>query len=158
MPLKVRAMLSHDRPAIIKILQSTAAFTPADVEVAIELIDCYLADSINSGYHFWLADLDGHPAGYICYGPTPLTVGTWDIYWLATAPDLKGKGIGGSLLTFAEENITAADGRMILIETASNPLYLEARKFYLAHGYIIISSIPDFYSPGDNKITFRKLI
>ena len=158
MPAKIRALHANDRPAIINILKKTEAFVPADVEVAIELIDIYLADSVNSGYHFWVADLDGQPAGYICYGPTPLTRGTWDVYWIAVDPGLKGKGIGSMLLKLAEENIRSAEGRMILIETASNPLYLGARKFYLAHRYIIISSIPDFYSPGDNKITFRKLI
>jgi ribosomal protein S18 acetylase RimI-like enzyme len=158
MPVKIRAMLAHDRPAVIKILEATTAFVPADVQVAIELIDCYLADSINSGYHFWVAESDGQTVGYICYGPTPLTEGTWDIYWMATAPQLKGQGIGGALMKLAEDNIREAGGRMTIIETSSNPHYLEARKFHLAHGYIIVSSIPDFYSPGDNKITFRKLL
>lgn len=158
MTAQIRAMQAADRPAIIEILQNTEAFTPADVAVAIELIDCYLADSTGSGYHFLVADFDGRPAGYICYGPTPLTQGTWDVYWIATAPGQKGRGIGSLLLKSAEENIRAAAGRQVLIETASNPLYLEARRFYLARGYINISSIPDFYSPGDNRITFRKLI
>jgi len=158
MPVKIRAMLAQDRPGLIKILEDTVAFMPIDVQVAIELIDYYLEDSTGSGYHFKVAELEGRLAGYICYGPTPLTTGTWDVYWIATAPHLKGQGIGGTLLKLAEENIRKEQGRMVLIETASNPHYLEARRFYLARGYIIISSIPDFYSPGDNKITFRKLI
>ena len=158
MPIIIRPLLAGDRPDIVRILEGTQAFTPVDVQVAIELLDCYLEAGIGSGYHIWLAELDGRAAGYICYGPTPLTTGTWDVYWIATDPDLKGHGIGTTLLNFAEQEIRQAAGRMILIETASNPLYLEARRFYLARGYIIVSSIPDFYSPGDNKITFRKLI
>lgn len=158
MPIIIRPLLAGDRPDIVRILEGTQAFTPVDVQVAIELLDCYLEAGIGSGYHIWLAELDGRAAGYICYGPTPLTTGTWDVYWIATEPDLKGHGIGTALLNFAEQEIRQAAGRMILIETASNPLYLEARRFYLARGYIIVSSIPDFYSPGDNKITFRKLI
>jgi len=158
MPIIIRPLLAGDRPDIVRILEGTQAFTPVDVQVAIELLDCYLEAGIGSGYHIWLAELDGRAAGYICYGPTPLTTGTWDVYWIATDADLKGHGIGTALLNFAEQEIRQAAGRMILIETASNPLYLEARRFYLARGYIIVSSIPDFYSPGDNKITFRKLI
>ena len=158
MPIIIRPLLAGDRPDIVRILEGTQAFTPVDVQVAIELLDCYLEAGIGSGYHIWLAELDGRAAGYICYGPTPLTTGTWDVYWIATDPDLKGHGIGTALLNSAEQEIRQAAGRMILIETASNPLYLEARRFYLARGYIIVSSIPDFYSPGDNKITFRKLI
>lgn len=158
MPFSIRAMLAKDRQPIITILENTPAFSPADVQIAIELIDCYLADNINSGYYFYIAELEGQAVGYICYGPTPLTQGTWDIYWMATAPELKGKGIGTALMKLAEDNIRQTGGRMTLIETSSQPLYLEARKFHLAHGYIIVSSIPDFYSPGDNKITFRKLL
>ncbi len=158
MPVKIRPMLAQDRQAIIEILEVTTAFLPPDVQVAIELIDCYLADGVNSGYNFWIAEMDGKAVGYICYGPTPLTQGTWDIYWMATAPGLKGHGIGTALMKLAEDNIRAEGGRMTIIETSSNPDYLEARKFHLAHGYIIIGSIPDFYSIGDNKITFRKLL
>ena len=158
MHVRIRTMCAADRPAIVEILKKTEAFAPADVEVALELIDCYLADSAGSGYRLLIADVDGQPAGYICYGSTPLTQGTWDIYWIATDPGQKGRGIGAKLLKSAEENIRSAAGRQILIETSSSPLYLEARRFYLARGYINISSIPDFYSPGDNKITFRKLI
>jgi ribosomal protein S18 acetylase RimI-like enzyme len=158
MPVKIRPMLAQDRQPIIKILEATTAFVDADVQIAIELIDCYLADSVNSGYNFWIAELDGRSVGYICYGPTPLTQGTWDIYWMATDPQLKGQGIGGALMKLAEDNIRAEGGRLTIIETSSNPHYLEARRFHIAHGYIIVSSIPDFYSPGDNKITFRKLL
>lgn len=158
MSVKIRPVVAGDRPEIIRILEGTQAFTPDDVQVAIELIDCYLEGGISSGYRLWLTEIDGQITGYICYGPTPLTISTWDVYWIATDPGRKGRGIGTALLNFAEQDIRQAGGRMILIETASNPLYLEARRFYFARGYIIVSSIPDFYSPGDNKITFRKLI
>ena len=158
MPMKIRPVVARDRSDIIGILEDTEAFMPGDVQVAIELIDCYLKDGISSGYHLYLAELDGQTAGYICYGPTPLTMGTWDVYWIAAASQLKGHGIGTALLNFAEQNIRQAGGRMVIIETGSSPVYLEARRFYFARGYIIVSSIPDFYSPGDNMITFRKLV
>lgn len=156
--LKIREMQASDRSSIIKILEGTEAFTELDIPVAVELIDCCLENGAASGYYFRVAELQGQAVGYICYGPTPLTSGTWDAYWLATAADLKGRGIGSALLKTAEENIKAQGGRLLLIETASNPLYLEARRFYKSHGYIIVSSIPDFYSPGDNRIIFRKLL
>lgn len=156
--LKIREMQAADRPEVISILESTEAFSSSDVPVAIELIDCYLESGAGSGYDIRVAEMGGKAAGYICYGSTPLTSGTWDVYWIATAAGLKGRGVGSALLKLAEENIKAAGGRLLLIETASNPLYLEARNFYKSRGYIIVSSIPDFYSPGDNKIVFRKLL
>jgi GNAT superfamily N-acetyltransferase len=153
-----RLLHRDDRPAILEILRATRAFSPPDVQVAVELVDCYLKDGRDSGYHFHIAIEDDCLAGYICYGPTPLTKGTWDVYWIVTTPHLKGHGIGSQLLRLAEENVKAEGGRMLLIETSSSPLYLEARRFYLNRGYVIVSSIPDFYAPGDNKITFRKVL
>lgn len=153
-----RSLHRDDRPAILEILGATSAFSPPDVQVAVELIDSYLKDGRDSGYHFYIAAEDNNVAGYICYGPTPLTKGTWDVYWIVTAPKFKGHSIGSQLLRLAEEDIKASGGRMLLIETSSSPQYLEARRFYLNHGYVIVSSIPDFYAPGDNKITFRKVL
>ena len=80
------------------------------------------------------------------------------MYWLATAPGLRGQGIGGSLLKLAEQDIKDVGGRLILIETSSNPNYAAARKLYLSHSYLEVSIIPDFYSPGDNKVTFWKAL
>ncbi len=156
MPFKIRRMSRADQPAIIEILRNTPAFIPEEVETADELIECYFEDQSGCGYHFFVAEHQDKVAGYICYGRTPLTRGTWDVYWLATTSDLRGQGIGGSLLKLAEQDIKDLGGRLILIETSSNPNYEAARKFYRSHSYIEVSAIPDFYSPGDNKITFWK--
>ncbi len=158
MQFKVRRLVPQDKSSIIKILEDTPAFIPEEVQVAAELIDCYLEDAEGCGYFYYVAEQEGKVAGYICYGPTPLTKGTWDVYWLATAPGLRGQGIGSSLLEMAERDIRSSGGRLILIETSSNPNYEAARKFYLGHSYLQVSTIPDFYSPGDNKITFWKAL
>ena len=158
MPFKRRRISRADRAAIIEILENEPAFVPEEVETAGELIDCYFEDPSGCGYHFYVAEHAGKVAGYVCYGPTPLTRGTWDMYWLATAPGLRGQGIGGSLLKLAEQDIKELSGRLILIETSSNPNYEAARKLYRSHSYLEVSTIPDFYSPGDNKVTFCKAL
>jgi ribosomal protein S18 acetylase RimI-like enzyme len=151
-------MKSSDKDEIMAILRSTPAFVAEDVAIAEEVIDAYLGDPRESGYHFYVAEDEGHVVAYISYGATPLTRGTWDIYWLATAPNQRGKGIGSTLLKFAEADIKNGGGRMVLIETAANPTYELARRLYQTHGYEIISTVPDFYDPGDAKLTFRKYL
>jgi ribosomal protein S18 acetylase RimI-like enzyme len=94
--------------------------------------------------------------GYICYGPTPLTEGTWDIYWLAVAPDKQNQGIGKALLNFAEAKIKGTKGRLSIIETSSTPEYETTRHFYQAQGYKMTCRIADFYAPGDDKLVFQK--
>lgn len=149
-------MTGKDKPAIIQMLRNIPEFKPAEVDVAEEVIDSYLGDSIRSGYHILVAEVGSSIAGYICYGPTPLTEGTWDIYWLAVAPTQQRQGIGKVLLTSAEGNIRETKGRLALIETSSKPEYEATRLFYRAQGYEMACRIADFYALGDDKLVFQK--
>jgi ribosomal protein S18 acetylase RimI-like enzyme len=140
----------------MRILQDTPEFKPFDVEVAAELLDAYLEDPSGSGYYVLVAEADAAVVGYICCGPTPLTSGTWDVYWMAVARPEQGQGIGQALLSSAEAKIKETQARLVLIETSSKPNYEKTRRFYQSQGYEIISHIPDFYEPGDDKLTFQK--
>ncbi len=140
----------------MKILQNTPEFKPSEVVVAEEVIDSYLNDPISSGYYTLIAEADSAIAGYISYGPTPLTEGTWDIYWMAVSAEKQGRGIGGALMAHAEDKIREARGRLVIIETSSQPEYEKTRRFHLSHGYEVIARIPDFYTPGDDKLILQK--
>ena len=149
-------MSAGDKPALMQILRHTPEFKPYEVVVAEEVIDGYLQDPRGTGYHTLIADDGSQVGGYICYGETPCTVGTWDIYWVAVAGDKRGRGIGGALTQAAEEDIRQARGRLILIETSSTPIYDNTRRFYLGQGYTLVSRIPDFYAPGDDLLIMQK--
>jgi predicted N-acetyltransferase YhbS len=149
-------MSREDRPRITKILRDTAEFKPFEVAVAEELIDSYLNDPSGSGYHILVAQVDSNVQGYICYGPTPLTKGTWDIYWVAVAQARQDQGIGGALMKSAEKEILKAKGRLAIIETSSTPTYEKTRNFHTSQGYELVAHIPDFYAPGDDKLILQK--
>ena len=158
MVVNTRPMTKEDKAVIAGILQVTREFTPTEVKVALELIDLYLECGTSSDYHILVAEVDNTPAGYICFGPTPLTEGTWDIYWMAVDPHKQRQGIGRRLLNDAEGSISKVQGRLILIETSSKPEYEKTRKFYESCDYEIIARIPDFYAPGDDKLVFQKVV
>jgi ribosomal protein S18 acetylase RimI-like enzyme len=126
------------------------------VAVAEELIDSYLDDPSGSGYYILVAEADSTVEGYICFGSTPLTDGTWDIYWMAVAREKQGQGIGSALIRSAEEEIIKDQGRLSMIETSSTPAYEKTRNFHLGHGYEIVACVPDFYAPGDDKLIMQK--
>jgi ribosomal protein S18 acetylase RimI-like enzyme len=149
-------MSAEDKPRITEILRGTPEFKPFEVTVAEELIDCYLEDTLNSGYHILVAHVDSTVAGYICYGPAPLTEGTWDIYWVAVAREKQGQGIGGALMKSAEKEIVKSKGRLSIIETSSTSAYEKTRHFHVSQGYQIVACIPDFYTPGDDKLILQK--
>jgi predicted N-acetyltransferase YhbS len=141
---------------LLRILKDTPEFKPFEIEVALEVIDCCLRESKNSGYFILVAEDNKDIVGYICYGPTPLTDGTWDMYWEAVAQGKRGQGIGSALMKAAEKEIRKAKGRLSLIETSSTPAYEKTRCFHLNLGYEIIACIPDFYSPDDDMLILQK--
>lgn len=156
MRVKVRPMTPEDKPAIMRILAAAPEFKPFEVGVAEEVIDSYLNGLHQSGYYVLVAEVEGHVSGYICYGPAPLSEGSWDIYWLVVSEEKQGRGIGGALIAMAEDEMEKARARLVLVETSSKPEYERARRFYLGHGYELVGRIADFYAPGDDKLILQK--
>ena len=152
----IRPMLGEDRSAIIDIVQKTGMFSPAEIEIAVELIDTWLDKPEQKDYIIFSAHKNGQAAGYVCFGPTPGTQGTWDLYWIAVAPSLQGFGIGAQLQSAAEKEIQEKGGRLVVIETSSTEKYLPTRAFYEKKGYTIEARIRDFYRPGDDKLIYVK--
>ena len=152
----IRPMTPKDKPAIMQILQATPEFTTGEVVVAEELIDSYLDDPISSGYLTFVAEVNSRVVGYICIGPTPLTEGTWDIYWIAVSREEQIRGIGTALLTYAENKIRESRGRLAFIETSSRTEYDRTRSFYHSRGYELVCQMADFYAPGDDKLILLK--
>jgi ribosomal protein S18 acetylase RimI-like enzyme len=94
--------------------------------------------------------------GYACYGPVPLTVGTYDLYWIVVDPVAQGRGHGRRLLEAVERRIEELGGRKLLIETSSQESYAGTIRFYERSGYELAARIRDFYKVGDDKLVFSK--
>lgn len=152
-------MTREDRRTVLDIIQATEMFTPDEIAVAGELIDIYLDQPQQGDYCLVVAEnQNGRVVGYLSYGPTPLTEGTYDLYWMAVATGEQGRGHGRELVNWLEEEVRAAGGRMILIETSSQPKYEKTRRFYAGLNYKEVSCIPDFYRRGDDRITYVKYL
>ncbi|NQW21972.1 MAG: GNAT family N-acetyltransferase [SAR202 cluster bacterium] len=154
----LREMEAGEVDVLVRITKDTGFFRPDEVEVAREVLSAAEAHGENSGYHVRVAtDVDG-PLGYVCYGPTPMTKGTWDIYWLAVDRNVQKRGIGSRLMRLAEDQIRLKKGRMAVLETSSQEMYEPTQRFYRSLGYQEVCRISDFYDTGDDKITFAKLM
>jgi ribosomal protein S18 acetylase RimI-like enzyme len=140
-------------------LIDSRVFTAEEIDIAIELIDTVLTDESQKDYKIdCMVDDQDQPVGYICYGPTPMTQGTFDLYWIVVDPNFQGKGIGSKLLDFLEEGVREEGGRMILADTSTIPQYEKTKNFYLQNGFQEVGRIPDYYYPGNDRITFCKRI
>ena len=96
----IRPLTVKEKSAVMRILQTTPEFLAPEVIIAEELIDAFLEDTETSGYYFYIAEHDGEIAGYVCYGNTPLTEATWDLYWIAVANNKQGFFITSDIYSF----------------------------------------------------------
>jgi ribosomal protein S18 acetylase RimI-like enzyme len=155
--MDIRPLVLKDRTRLHSILIDSRAFTSEEIDVAMELIDIVLEDQNQEDYKI-ACMVDGHDQaiGYICYGRTPMTQGTFDLYWIVVDPSFQGKGAGSKLLDFFEKEVRKMKGRLILADTSSVPEYEKTQKFYLRKGFQEVSRISDYYWPGNDRITFCK--
>ncbi|MDT8419176.1 MAG: GNAT family N-acetyltransferase [Desulfuromonadales bacterium] len=152
----MRKLLDSDLLQLRQILVATEAFTPTEIECAMELLETVLNDPTQQDYQVIVAEHEGVVAGYVLYGPVPLTEGNFDLYWIATDPELHGKGIGRQLMKETERRLRVAGARLLCLETSSQGNYSRTRKFYEQAGYLEESRIRDFYRLGDDRITYVK--
>ncbi len=152
----LRDLQPGDRPGIARVLESCGAFQSHEVAIGLELVDESLNPGPSTDYRWFVADRGGKVVGFACYGPVPLTVGTFDLYWIAVAPEARGTGVAKELDLAVTEAVRALGGRWLLAETSSTPPYAPAHAFYARSGYRLLGRIEDFYRPGDDRLTFGK--
>jgi len=151
----LRHLAAADRRRIEEITRAVSVFRDDEVPVALEVFDGAVAGSPD--YVALGATVDERLVGWICWGPTPCTLGTYDLYWMAVDPAAQAAGIGTALLREMEGRL-AGSARLIVVETAGRPDYRPTRAFYEARGYRKASVIPDFYAPGDDQVVYVKAL
>jgi D-alanine-D-alanine ligase len=155
-PVAVRTTL-RDTDDIGALCRATGFFTAAEVAVAEELAADRRARGQASDYRFVLADDGAGLSGYACYGPTPATVESWDLYWIVVHPRAQGSGVGRRMVAAVLDDMQASGGRRLYAETAGKALYASTRAFYEAAGFALQAVVPDFYATGDAKQIWLRL-
>ncbi len=151
----VRLAARH-RDALVSLLGRTPEFSDDDRQVALELLDLGIAQE--DTYRFWVFEHEGRAAGYICFGPTPMTQGTFDLYWICVDPEIKGKGIGRQLVLGMEDELRKEGGRLVRVETAGIGEYAATRAFYDRIGYQVVAQIRDFYYPKNDLFIYGRYL
>jgi ribosomal protein S18 acetylase RimI-like enzyme len=94
--------------------------------------------------------------GYVCFGATPMTEATFDLYWIVVDAAARGRGVGSLLLGATETELRRRDVRTLRIETSSLEGQGGAAAFYRRNAYEQVGQIDDFYRAGDDLLTFAK--
>jgi len=147
-------VLPSDVSAVKEMAESTGFFYDFEIPVAIELVEDALIDGELSPYKFLFAEIDGKVVSYTCYGHIMGTEAGYDLYWIITHNDYRGKGIGKIILGKTHDLIKELGGKYVIAETSSLEKYVPTRKFYLSFGYKLEAEIKHYYKDGDGKVIY----
>jgi ribosomal protein S18 acetylase RimI-like enzyme len=137
-----------------QLTRGTGLFREEEVATAVELLEESLAG--DDDYQFVGAFDADQLIGYACWGATPGTVGTSDLYWIVVDRARQGAGIGSQLLSEVEHRLRADGKRLVVVETSSRADYAPTRGFYEAREYTKTATIPGYYAPGDDLVIYIK--
>jgi GNAT superfamily N-acetyltransferase len=184
--MRIAPLRPQHRAPLSALLAATRAFGADEIQVALSLFDLSSGSDGPSGsaasaavnpaasaavnpaasaavnlmdYEFVGAFGDADALlGYACFGPTPSTDGTYDLYWLAVDPGAQKQGVGRALVREVEQLLADRGARMLVAETSGRPGYARTREFYLAAGYVEAARVRDFYAPADDRIMLHRRI
>ena len=137
-------------------LEASGAFSEEEVRVALELMDAASAGGLDGDYPSFAAEVDGVTRGYVCAGKTPLTRGTWHLYWICVHPAAQSMGVGRALQAYVEAFVRSRGGERLVLETSGRAGYARTRRFYELQGYRAVGRINDFYKPEDDCVIYCK--
>jgi ribosomal protein S18 acetylase RimI-like enzyme len=150
----LRSVGLAQRGRLEALVRATGLFRPDEVATAVAVLDESLAG--DNDYRF-VGAYDGDAlAGFACWGPTPGTEGTYDLYWIVVDPERHGRGIGTRLLAAVEDTLRTDKGRLLVVETSSSGDYAGTRAFYERRGFTRAATIAGYYAPGDDLVIYCK--
>ncbi|MBI5489561.1 MAG: GNAT family N-acetyltransferase [Deltaproteobacteria bacterium] len=151
----VRPLRPADVASLESLIRSVENFSPAEMACAVELVELAAGPPPGADdYKVLVAETSagGPPVGYACFGPTPMTRSTWDLYWIAVAPSVRGAGCGRTLHAEVERAVRAAGGRRLRVETSSKQDYDATCRFYQRVGYLPAGRVERFYADDDDLL------
>ena len=148
----------RDIKRVMEIVESTKFFYDHEVEIATELVAERLTHGESTGYCFVFAEVDGVTAAYSCYGPIAMSKTSFDLYWIATHSDFRGKGIGKKLLEETCNQSRYMGCKILIAETSGLEHYAPTRAFYISNKFDLEATLKNFYAEGDDKLFYTKRI
>ena len=138
------------RARLGEIVRATGVFNDEEIAVAVELFD-------EGGDYEFVGAFEGETlVGYACFGQTPSTDRTYDLYWIAVHPDAQRSGAGAALMTEVERQLAQRRARLLVVETSSRDDYAPTRRFYHNRGYAETARMRGFYAPEDDRVVLTK--
>ena len=168
----IRFGSTSDIPQLHTLVGNVGLFEPGDeLEGFKSMISDHLAEGKTQEEqegHRWAVCFDGDDddkegnnqklLGGAYYTPESFAYGVTNLLFIACLPETRGKGYGSSLLQFVENDCKERGIRMLIVDTSGTDDFKQTRNFYKKNDYEQEGTIRDYYTFGDDKVTFRKLL
>ncbi|KAJ3321438.1 hypothetical protein HDU76_014093 [Blyttiomyces sp. JEL0837] len=161
----IRPTISEDSDSILNIVVSAGLFTQEETPPVKSLLDEYLSGTSPPG-NTWLTCLDDNSTtsattktivAVAYYAPAAFTDGkTWELLMIAVNKEQQGSGRGKEMMRYIEDDLKRQEARILIVDTSGLSKYDKTREFYLKCGFEMEGRIRDFYTEGEDKVTFRK--
>jgi ribosomal protein S18 acetylase RimI-like enzyme len=115
-------------------------------------LDRCLATCSDPEYLVFIARHNGDRRGVIILQARGVA-GSAYVVSLACAPEARGAGVGGQLLTFAEQLVETQSTHLFLCVSSFNA---RARRFYERHGYAVVGELADYVIAGASELLMCK--
>ena len=149
---EIRPILKGDLIALKEVLDSIELFPSEMLE---DMTSDYFSNPETA--EVWFTYLENEiPVSLGFCAPEKLTEGTFNLYAIGVRKDLQGKGVGSSMMNYIENFLQGKNQRLLIVDTSGTDDFKLTRKFYLNLNYTQEAVIRDFWSEGDDKVTFWK--
>lgn len=151
MPANVRTLVSEDISRCMAINRSLPDWF--GLEEGLEEAEEYLRD-----HEGLVAEIDGEIVGYLTYAQ--LFPESTEISWMAVVKAQHRSGVGRSLITALEEELS--DASLLSVKTLADshpsPEYAITRSFYVSVGFRPQMVFPELWDPSNPCLLMVKLV
>ncbi len=154
----IRPAELKDSEKLVRLADATGVFKAGEAASLLGgVLKDYYGGGLGEGHQVYVCTGgNAEPVGWVYFSPSYKADGVWDLWWIGVDPSFHSQGFGLKLVEFVESTIRGAGGRILIIETSSTSPFNNVRDFYRNRGYSNCGTIPDYYGPGDDKVTFVK--
>ncbi len=150
----IRSALPSDLPAILHVATGISLFDATQLHELEAFLGDYFRKSDSKGLWVISGEL---PLVWVAYAERErMTVGTWNLQWIAITREHQRQGHGTSLLEYFECALANLGAHQLLIETSAS--LTGSLAFYCDCGYQKEGRFRDFYEVGADKVVFREVM
>lgn len=148
--LSFRKNLTPKDPETIRAIAcSTGFFDETDAELSMDVAQSILEND-DDEHQFIFAEDDDKTVAFACFGEVPDSEASYELYWLSTLDEYRGKGIGKEIIANLLNDIRKSGGRKLFLKTCGNDKYAPTRQFYERCGFKMEAVLKEYYDENED--------